>query len=215
MAIRALDFMAKLSSRFAYEILPVTMASVIGAILVNHYGHQPPSPPIVVQAPASASEDAIVQSLRDEHEFIASFMKRNQERRERRRTVQRAPRRRSHRSPRLPFRSWIRRCPSQDRRRKKRRRGSRQNPRSGKSPRRRRRRRLEPDPPVVISEPCRSTLPRRRRLKLSSSRDRGRSSASPAPWASWVADVAQAPARVAFMPSLARLVLDAAARYGR
>jgi len=80
MAIRALDFMTKVSSRFAYEILPVTTASVIGAMLVNHYGHQPPSPPIVIQASQSASEDAMVQSLREEHEFIASFVKRNQER---------------------------------------------------------------------------------------------------------------------------------------
>src|SRR6202021_3356206 len=80
MAIRALDFMTKVSSRFAYEILPVTTASVIGAMLVNHYGHQPPSPPIVIQAPPSASEDAMVRSLREEHELIASFMKRNQER---------------------------------------------------------------------------------------------------------------------------------------
>jgi hypothetical protein len=79
MAIHALDVVTKLSSRFAYEILPVTVASVIGAILVNHYGHQPPSPPIVIQAPPSASEDAMVQSLREEHELIASFMKRNQE----------------------------------------------------------------------------------------------------------------------------------------
>jgi hypothetical protein len=80
MAIRALDFMTKVSSRFAYEILPVTTASVIGAMLVNHYSHQPLSPPIVIQAPQSASEDAMVQSLREEHEFIASFVKRNQER---------------------------------------------------------------------------------------------------------------------------------------
>ena len=80
MAIRALDFMTKVSSRFAYEILPVTTASVIGAMLVNHYSHQPPSPPIVIQAPQSASEDAMVQSLREEHEFIVSFMKRNQKR---------------------------------------------------------------------------------------------------------------------------------------
>ena len=58
MAIRPLDFMTKLSSRFAYEILPVTTASVIGAMLVNHYSHQPPTPPIVIQAP-SASEDAM------------------------------------------------------------------------------------------------------------------------------------------------------------
>src|ERR1700683_2723387 len=79
MAIHALDLVTKLSSRFAYEILPVTVASVIGAMLVNHYGHQPPSPPIVIQAPPSASEDAMVQSLREEHELIATFMKRGQE----------------------------------------------------------------------------------------------------------------------------------------
>ena len=80
MAIRALDFMAKVSSRFVHEILPVATASVIGAMLVNHYGRQPASSPIVIQAPPSASEDAMVQSLREEHELIASFMKRNQER---------------------------------------------------------------------------------------------------------------------------------------
>ena len=79
MAIRALDFMAKVSSRFVHEILPVATASVIGAMLVNHYGRQPASPPIVIQAPPSASEDAMVQSLREEHELIASFMKRREE----------------------------------------------------------------------------------------------------------------------------------------
>jgi len=77
MAIRALDLMMKISSRFAYEILPVTAASVIGAMLVNHYGRQPISAPIIVQAPPSASEDAIAQSLREEHELIASLVKRD------------------------------------------------------------------------------------------------------------------------------------------
>jgi hypothetical protein len=80
MAIRALDFMAKVSSRFIHEILPVATASVIGAMLVNHYGRQPASPPIVIQAQASASEDAMVQSLREERELIASFVMRNHER---------------------------------------------------------------------------------------------------------------------------------------
>jgi hypothetical protein len=78
MAIRALDLIAKVSSRLVYEILPVTVASVIGAMLVNHYSRQPASPPIVIQAQPSASEDAMVQSLREEHELIASFVKRNQ-----------------------------------------------------------------------------------------------------------------------------------------
>ena len=54
-------------------------ASVIGAMLVNHYGRQSASPPIVIQAQPSASEEAMVQSLREEHELIASFVKRNQE----------------------------------------------------------------------------------------------------------------------------------------
>jgi hypothetical protein len=79
MAFRALDLMAKVSSRFVHEILPVATASVIGAMLVNHYGRQPASPPIVIQAQPSASEDAIVQSLREERELIASFVERTQE----------------------------------------------------------------------------------------------------------------------------------------
>jgi hypothetical protein len=78
MAIPALELMTKFSSRFAYEILPVAVASVIGAMLVNHYNRQQPWPPIVIQAP-SASEDAMVQSLREEHELIATFMKRYQD----------------------------------------------------------------------------------------------------------------------------------------
>ncbi len=80
MAIRVLDLMAKVASRFVHELLPVALASVIGALVVNHYGRQPASPSIVVQAQPSASENAIAQSLREDHELIASFMKRNQER---------------------------------------------------------------------------------------------------------------------------------------
>ena len=80
MAIRVLDLMAKVASRFLHELLPVALASVIGALVVNHYGRQPASPSIVVQAQPSASENAIAQSLREDHELLASFMKRNQER---------------------------------------------------------------------------------------------------------------------------------------
>jgi len=80
MAIRVLDLMAKVASRFVHELLPVALASVIGALVVNHYGRQPASPSIVVQAQPSASENAIAQSLREDHELIASFMKRTQDR---------------------------------------------------------------------------------------------------------------------------------------
>lgn len=79
MAIRALDLMAKVSSRFLHEILPVVTASVIGALLVNHYGRQPAPPSIVVQAQPSASEEAMAQSLREDYELIASFVKHEQQ----------------------------------------------------------------------------------------------------------------------------------------
>jgi hypothetical protein len=79
MAIRALDLMAKVSSRFVHEILPVATASVIGAMLVNHYGRQPAASSIVVQAQPSAAEEAMAQSLREEHELIVSFVKRRQD----------------------------------------------------------------------------------------------------------------------------------------
>jgi hypothetical protein len=80
MAIHVLDSMGKLASRFVHELLPVALASVIGTLVVNHYARQPASPSVVVQAQPSASEDAIAQSLREEHELIASFVKRSQDR---------------------------------------------------------------------------------------------------------------------------------------
>ena len=79
MAIRALDLMAKVSTRFVYEILPVALASVIGTLVVNHYARQPASPSIVVQAQPLALENAIAQSLREEHELIAGFVKRTED----------------------------------------------------------------------------------------------------------------------------------------
>ena len=78
MAIRALDLVAKVSSRFVHEILPVAPASVIGAMLVNHYGRQPAASSVVVQAQPSPSEDALAQSLRDDHELSAGFIKHRQ-----------------------------------------------------------------------------------------------------------------------------------------
>ena len=139
MAIRALDLMGKLSSRFVHEILPVALASVIGTLLVNHYGRQPPSPSDRHSGAPSASEDAMAQSLREEHELIASFMKRTQERESDDRAFGERRRRRSRRLPRSPFArgSAIARATTGGAR--KRSRGSRQKPRPGKSSRRPRR----------------------------------------------------------------------------
>ena len=158
-------------------------ASVIGAMLVNHYGRQPASPPIVIQAAPSASEDAMVQSLREEHELIASFMKRNQERAsdaERpgsaaTQVASLAPPPLSLVDPPLPEprplaqKAVARLAPKAAARKKP-------APTEAPAP--------QPDPPAVASETRRYWPPRRRRLKLSSSQGRGRSSASPARCAS-------------------------------
>jgi hypothetical protein len=149
----------------------------------HHYGRQPPSPPIVIQAPPSASEDAMVQSLREEHELVASFMKRNRERASdpegsgsaTMQVASVAPISLSLVDPPLPE---PRPGP------KKRRQGSRQNPRPGKSLRLLRRRRLSRAPLRPCQRPPSYRPPRRHRLKLSSSQGRGRSSASPAKCAS-------------------------------
>ena len=79
MAIHVLNSMGKLASRFVHELLPVALASVIGTLVVNHYARQPASPSVVFQAQPSASENAIAQSLREEHELIASFVKLTQD----------------------------------------------------------------------------------------------------------------------------------------
>ena len=212
MAIRALDLMAKVSSRFVHEILPVATASVIGAMLVNHYGRQPASPPIVIQAQPSASEDAMVQSLREEHELIASFMKRNQEEGARRRAFgeRRDAGRVGRRRP--PFLSRIRRCPSHGRRRTESGRAARAKSRGQEK--------VRADGGAAASAgPSRDCVRDADRFWLLC---RPRLSIEFEPRArpiirvagamrEWVADVAQAPGRVAFLPSLAGLVLDAAA----
>jgi hypothetical protein len=77
MPMRVFGLISKISSKFFDEAVPVALASVIGVMLVNHYGRQPASPAVVVQAPAS--EDALLQSLREEHELIVDYMKRRRE----------------------------------------------------------------------------------------------------------------------------------------
>ena len=68
---------SKISGKFFQEIMPVAIASVIGTLLVNHYSHRSVSPPIVVQPPAPP--DAMLQTLRDEHELIVDYLKRDAE----------------------------------------------------------------------------------------------------------------------------------------
>jgi hypothetical protein len=202
MVFRALDLMTKVSSRFVHEILPVATASVIGAMLVNHYGRLPASPPIVIQAQPSASEDAMVQSLRDEHELIASFVERTQEKEsdaERSGSVATqlasvAPIALSLADPPLPEprpassqKAAARLAPKASARKKS-------APTEAPAP--------QPDPPTIASETA---------APLASSPPPAQ--IEPEPRAQpmirfagevreWVADVAQAPGRVAFVPRL-------------
>ena len=74
----ALGTISKISSKFFHEVMPVMLASVIGTVVVNHYSRQPASQPVIVQAPPSpASADAVFQALRDEHELITDYLKRD------------------------------------------------------------------------------------------------------------------------------------------
>ncbi len=73
----ALGMISKTSSKFFHEVMPVALASVIGTMLVNHYSRQPASPSIVVQAPPPAAREAMFQTLRDEHELIVDYLRRD------------------------------------------------------------------------------------------------------------------------------------------
>jgi hypothetical protein len=202
MVFRALDLMTKVSSRFVHEILPVATASVIGAMLVNHYGRLPASPPIVIQAQPSASEDAMVQSLRDEHELIASFVERTQEKEsdaERSGSVGTqlasvAPIALSLADPPLPEprpassqKAAARLAPKASARKKS-------APTEAPAP--------QPDPPVVASEipPLLASSPAPAQIEFEP-RTRPIIRVAGAV-GEWVADVAQAPARVAFLSHL-------------
>ena len=201
MAIRALDFMAKVSSKFVHEILPVATASVIGAMLVNHYGRQPASPPIVIQAPPSASEDAMVQSLREERELIASLVKHNQEREsdgehsgiDATQVASVAPTSLSLVEPPLPEprpvaqKTGVRLAPKPAARKKS-------APAEASAP--------QLDPPAVAPEtpPLLGSLPPPTQIEFE---PRGRPIVRlPGEVREWVADVAQASGRMAFLPGL-------------
>jgi hypothetical protein len=77
MPSNALGMISKTSSKFFHEVMPVALASVIGTMLVNHYSRQPASPSIVVQAPPPAAREAMFQTLRDEHELIVDYLRRD------------------------------------------------------------------------------------------------------------------------------------------
>jgi hypothetical protein len=69
---------SKISSKFVHEVLPVALASVIGTLIVNHYGGRPVAP-VVVQANPPAGADDFLRTLKDERAVLAAVLKREEE----------------------------------------------------------------------------------------------------------------------------------------
>ena len=72
----ALGLLSKASTKFFHEVTPVALASVIGTVIVNHYSHGAAPPPVIVQPPPHLP-DAVVETLRDEHQLIIDYLKRD------------------------------------------------------------------------------------------------------------------------------------------
>lgn len=80
--MNALGFFSKASTKFFHEVAPVALASVIGTILVNHYTHATAPAPVVVQPAPPPPDDAIVQTLHEEHQLIVDYLRRDAEAKE-------------------------------------------------------------------------------------------------------------------------------------
>ena len=72
----ALGFLSKASTKFFHEVTPVALASVIGTVTVNHYSHGAAPPPVIIQPPPHPM-DAVVETLRDEHQLLVDYLKRD------------------------------------------------------------------------------------------------------------------------------------------
>lgn len=73
---KAAPLFARLLSKLVLEVLPASLASVIGAALLAHYQFGHPAMPtggvaVVAQAPASPE---MLQLVRDEHDLIRNFL---------------------------------------------------------------------------------------------------------------------------------------------
>jgi len=74
---KATPFLLRLTSKLVLEVLPASLASMIGAMLLAHYHLTQPALPAAATpaaaAPASASP-AMVRLVRDEHDQIRDFL---------------------------------------------------------------------------------------------------------------------------------------------
>ncbi len=69
---------SKVSTKFVHEILPVALASVIGTLIVNHYGG-PAATPVVVQANPPPGADDFLKTLKDERAVLVAVLRREEE----------------------------------------------------------------------------------------------------------------------------------------
>src|SRR5581483_4321270 len=65
-------WLSRLLGKFALDVMPTVLASVIGTILLAHYGfYRPTSQPVAQAAPASAE---MLDMVRDEHTLIMNYL---------------------------------------------------------------------------------------------------------------------------------------------
>jgi hypothetical protein len=73
-------FLSRFFSNLLYELLPAAIASVIGAMLISHHVRMSVMPPAAaVATPASAH---MMQLVRDEHQLIVNYLKKENETRQ-------------------------------------------------------------------------------------------------------------------------------------
>jgi len=72
---KAAPLFARLMSKLVLEVLPASLASVIGAMLLAHYqfGHPAAAGGMAAAAPGPASPE-MLQLVRDEHDLIRNFL---------------------------------------------------------------------------------------------------------------------------------------------
>jgi hypothetical protein len=70
-------FVSRLSGKLVFEVLPVALASVIGTLIINHYGVRLVSPVVVESPPPPAGADALLEALRDERQLVVDYLKRD------------------------------------------------------------------------------------------------------------------------------------------
>jgi hypothetical protein len=74
-------YLRRFVRKFVFDVIPGSLASLVGAILFSQYWAQPQAPARLVDIPRVAQQsEQIVQMIRDEHALMVEFLKKEQQR---------------------------------------------------------------------------------------------------------------------------------------